>query len=244
MRVIFLGTGNAFGSGGRHPISILLENGPRAALLDCGPATLPALKARSLPTDHIEVVLISHHHGDHFSGIPFLLLDAVYECNRRGPLTIAGPPETEQKLEDLTRLLFPGLSSRERPFETHYIELQDGRAQIVGSLEVTPFRVRHFPQGVAFGYRVQWGDRVVVFSGDTEWTDALGRQSRGADLFICECSTFSDKVDYHMSYEELMAHRAQIEARRTVLVHAGEDVIACRSELELELVEEGQEIRL
>jgi ribonuclease BN (tRNA processing enzyme) len=104
--------------------------------------------------------------------------------------------------------------------------------------------VRHYPRGIAFGYRLQWEGRTIVYSGDTEWTDELAEYSRDADLFICECSSFEEKIEYHMSYRELEAHRANITARRSLLVHAGDDVLAHRRDMIFELAEEGLEVHL
>lgn len=244
MEVLFLGTGNAFGSGGRHPVSIWVRGERFQLLLDCGPSALPMLKRAGRSASEIDLVLVSHHHGDHFSGLPFLLLDYQYQGPRQRAFAIAGPPSTEEKVEQLTRLLFPSLQDRRRPYVLAYSELAEGEPEPFGPLSVTAFRARHYPQGVAFGYRLSLDGRTVVYSGDTEWTEELARQSEGADLFICECSSFERKIEYHLSYRELENRRHQIRARRTILIHAGEDVLARRSELAFELADDGQEIRL
>jgi ribonuclease BN (tRNA processing enzyme) len=242
--VTFLGTGNAFGSGGRHPVSLLLEGEGQAALLECGPATLAALKRSGRRPEAIELILVSHHHGDHFAGIPFLLLDYLHFSPGRRPLAIAGPPGTESKIEALAALLFPGMESKPRGFAVDYREMRAGEPVGFGPLEATAFRVSHFPQGVAFGYRVRLGGRTVVYSGDTEWTEELARQSADADLFICECSSFAEKLDFHLSHRDLESRRERIHARRTLLIHAGDDVLAERARLAFELAEEGMEVRL
>lgn len=244
MEIVFLGTGNAFGSGGRHPIAILVRGKDFDLLLDCGPAILPRLKQLGRTASAIDLVLISHHHGDHFAGVPFLLLEYQYEHPRRRPLTVAGPPGTGEKLKQLSQLLFPGLESKERQFDLSFWDVNDGERARWQNLTLGAFRVRHFPGAIAFGYRLELEGRTIVYSGDTEWTDELARQSDNADLFICECSSFEKKLDYHMSYRELEAHRDRLGARRTILLHAGEDVLARRSELAFELAEEGQEVHL
>ena len=243
--VLFLGTGNAFGSGGRNPVSIMVQGEDAGALLDCGPSALRMLKQLGRSAARIDFVFISHHHGDHFSGLPFLLLEFQHQEIRKRPLTVIGPRGTQQIIERVSSLLFPGLTEKPLGFELAYREIEPGETEQWGSLEATAFKVAHFPKGIALGYRLRVHERTVVYSGDTEWTDELGRQSQGADLFICECSSFEKKMDYHMSYRELEAHRTEIGAKRTLLLHADDDVLRRPSELVgFELAYDGQEVRL
>lgn len=244
MKITFLGTGDSFGSGGRHSISILARDQGFGILLDCGPGSLPMMKRVPCDPGSVDVVLISHHHGDHFAGVPFLLLEYQYQSPRRHRLAIAGPPGTADKIERLTRLLFPGLASEPRSYELDFPELRAEETMAFGAAEVTPFPARHLPRGIAFGFRLSMGGKTIVYSGDTEWTDDLALQSEGADLLICECSTFSDPVEFHMSHRELVARRDRIKAKRVLLIHAGEDVLARSRDLMFELAEDGQEVRL
>jgi ribonuclease BN (tRNA processing enzyme) len=244
LEILFLGTGNAFGSGGRNPISILIQTDDAGMLLDCGPSTLQMLKKLGRSPAGIDFVFISHHHGDHFSGLPFLMLEFQRERRQR-PLTIIGPPSTCSILERATAVLFPGLAEKAPGYELAYREMEPGETEQWGELHATAFKVAHFPRGIALGYRLRFHDRILVYSGDTEWTEELGRQSQGADLFICECSSFEEEIQHHMSYRELEAHRHEIGAKRTLLLHVGDDVLRHRSELVgFELADDGQEVRL
>lgn len=213
-------------------------------LLDCGPGSLPMMKRLGYSPSGVDVVLISHLHGDHFAGVPFLLLEFQYLSPRTQPLTIAGPPGTANKVKQLTKLLFPGLDPKPHTYDLRLLELESGQTEAFGPTQVTPFRVRHFPDGTAYGFRLHMDGRTLVYSGDTGWTNALARHSEGADLLICECSTFAEKTDYHMSHRELVQHHEQIRARRVMLIHAGDDVLARRWELMFDLAEEGQEVFL
>jgi ribonuclease BN (tRNA processing enzyme) len=227
MEVLFLGTGNAFASGERNAMAILVRASEFGVLLDCGPTTL---------------VLLSHHHGDHFAGVPFLLCHERYQSRRDKPLTILGPRGTVRVVEEANRLLFPGMEGFDFPVELR--DLEPGRGEVLGPASFRPFVVDHFPRGVAFGFRLEIEKRVVVFSGDTAWTDALVRETRGADLFVCECSSFETPFEKHMTNHDLSGHRDRIGARRTLLVHAGDDVIERRHELAFELAEDGMRVTL
>ena len=138
-------------------------------------------------------------------------------------------------------LFFPGI---EAPFPLEYRDLAPSEAFTLSTLRATPFEVEHYSRGVAFGYRVELSGKTVVFSGDTAWTDELVRQSSDADLFVCECSSFDEPIDKHMSHRDLEDHRARLTAKRTLLVHAGDDVLAHEPELVFELAHDGMEVTL
>jgi ribonuclease BN (tRNA processing enzyme) len=176
MEVLFLGTGNAFASGERNHMAILVRASEFGVLLDCGPTTLVALKKQSLGPADVDLVLLSHHHGDHFAGVPFLLCHERYQSRREKPLTILGPRGTVRVVQEANRLLFPGMERFDFPVELR--DLEPGRGEVLGPASFRPFAVDHFPRGVAFGFRLEIERRVVVFSGDTAWTDALVRETR------------------------------------------------------------------
>ena len=98
--VTFLGTGDAFSAGGRHMAAYLIESPEGSLLLDCGPTILASLNRHGLSAEPIDAVLLSHFHGDHFGGLPFLFLHYLYIEPRSRPLKIVGPPEVEDRVMD------------------------------------------------------------------------------------------------------------------------------------------------
>lgn len=96
--VTFAGSGDAFGSGGRYQACIYLQapGSPGPVLVDCGTTSLSALKRLGLDPGEIAAVFVSHLHGDHSGGLPFLILDGQFS-RRTKPLTIAGPPGTARR---------------------------------------------------------------------------------------------------------------------------------------------------
>ncbi len=114
----------------------------------------------------------------------------------------------------------------------------------LSGLELLAFPVEHYSRGTAFGYRVTAEGKTIVFSGDTAWTDILVEQTKGADLFICECSSFETPLEKHMSHRDLERNRDRLGARRTLLVHAGEDVLARQGELVFELAHDGMRLEI
>ena len=78
MKLTIVGCGDAFGSGGRYNTCFFLETAKANLLIDCGASALPALKARAIDLNRIDAIVLSHLHGDHYGGLPFLLLDAQF----------------------------------------------------------------------------------------------------------------------------------------------------------------------
>ena len=114
--VTFAGSGDAFGSGGRYQACIHLRpEGGRPLLLDCGATSLSALKRLGLDPGEVAAVVVSHLHGDHFGGLPFLILDGQFSRRSRS-LRVVGPPGTARRLTDAMECLFPGSSAVSRRF--------------------------------------------------------------------------------------------------------------------------------
>ena len=125
MQVQFLGSGDAFGSGGRLQTCIYVRDQDFAFLMDCGTSSLIGMRQLGIDPNAVDAILLTHLHGDHFGGVPFLLLDAQLISKRQLPLLIAGPRGLEQRIRDAQEVLFPGSSRVELPFEVRFIEFRD-----------------------------------------------------------------------------------------------------------------------
>ncbi len=243
-RLQVLGCGDAFSSGGRLHTCFLLGgetgDGPLPpALLDCGATSLAAMKGRGIEPATVRTILITHLHGDHFGGLPFLLSDAHYRARRTEPLTLAGPPTLADRLRQAQEALYPSSTRREPAFEVEIVELRERVPAEVNGLRVTPFEVVHPSGAPSHALRVEYGGRALAFSGDTEWTDALVDAAAGADLFICECNSYDRPIPNHLNYRELLARRRLFDCGRMLLTHLGDDMVARRG-LEIEALEEGR----
>jgi ribonuclease BN (tRNA processing enzyme) len=238
VRLTVLGSGDAFGSGGRLQTCLLVEADGHRVLVDCGATSLVALKRQGVDPATIEAVLISHLHGDHFGGLPFLLLDGQFRRGERA-LTIAGPPGIETRVREAMEVLFPGSSGVRRRFVTTFVEWTAGTAVEIAGARVTPHPVVHPSGAPPFALRVEAGGRVLAYSGDTEWTDTLLEAVRGADVFVCEAYTFERPIKYHLDYATLAAHRAHLDCRRLVLTHMSDDMLAHRAEVSVETAHDG-----
>jgi ribonuclease BN (tRNA processing enzyme) len=216
VRVTTVGSGDAFGSGGRFQTCIALGDPPHT-LVDCGATSLTALRQQGIDPNGIDTVVLTHLHGDHFGGLPFLVLDGQFR-RREQDLTVLGPPGTADRLATAMEALFPGSSSVRRRFEVHVREHVERRPARAGDVSVTPFEVRHAAGAPAFGVRVSRAGRTLAYSGDTEWTDALLDLADGADLLLAE--GYSPRpVRWHLDLDSLAAHRDRLGCRRLLLTH-------------------------
>ena len=234
-----LGTGDAFGSGGRLQAATLLRSPGAAVLVDCGPSTLAALRREALDPNTVDAVLLTHLHGDHFGGVPFLLMDAHYAAGRDRPLVIAGPPGVEQAVARALEVLFPGSGGLVPRFPVAYLEWSERQAAETGPARATPYLVRHSTNIPCYGLRVELNGRVLAFSGDTEWTDALVEISTGADLFLCECTGYDSAPPHHLDYVTLDAHRPALTCRRLLLTHMAAGMLARAASLPVETARDG-----
>jgi ribonuclease BN (tRNA processing enzyme) len=225
MQVQFIGCGDALGSGGRANTCFHVTGKQSNFLIDCGASSLPAMKRLGVAREPVDLILITHFHGDHFGGLPFFLLDAQF--SRRGrPLVIAGPAGIDTKLKILMEALFEHSSKTSQRFELSVEALAPGETRIFGEVKVTPFPVVHGESGGPFlAYRIEAEGRIIAYSADTEWTETLIPAARGADLFIAEAYYYDKIVKNHLSLTTLEAHLSEINAKKLVLTHMSEDML-------------------
>lgn len=243
--VEFIGSGDAFGSGGRFHACVLVHWAGAPFLLDCGASSPTRLQQRNLHLPDVGLVVVTHLHGDHFGGIPFLLLDATYNRHRTTPLVVAGPPGIAARVLEALEVLYPGTrSATEASVPMEFVEFDPGVAQAVGGVQVTALPVQHSSRQPCFGVRVEVDGRVIACSGDTEWTPSIVELARGADLFVCECVAFEREVPSHLSHAVLRAHAAELAAREIVLTHLGEEMIARQAESQWRCAYDGLRIEL
>ncbi len=243
LAVRFLGSGDAFGSGGRLQACISVRAADAHVLLDCGATSLVGLRRAGVDPGTVDAVLVSHLHGDHFAGIPFLVLDAQFS-HRRRPLLVVGPPGVQERVVQAMEVLFPGSAATRRDFELRFLELPERAPRAVGPFTVSAYPVAHASGAPAYGLRLARGNTTIAYSGDTEWTDSLVDLARETDLFLCEAYFFDKAVRNHLSYATLAAHRDELGCRRLVLVHPSADMLARRAEVGDEIAEDGQTLVL
>jgi ribonuclease BN (tRNA processing enzyme) len=244
MQLRFVGCGDALGSGGRFNTCFHVTGNSVNFLIDCGASSLPALKRLGVGREAIDLVLITHFHGDHFGGLPFLLLDAQF-TRRARPLVIAGPVGIEAKLANLMEALFEHSSKTKQRFDLSVAALEPEQSRTFGEVTVTPYPVVHGESGGPFlAYRIEAEGRVITYSADTEWTDTLIPAARGADLFIAEAYYYDKIVKNHLSLKTLEAHLPEINAKKLILTHMSDDMLGRLGELPHTAAHDGMIVEL
>ncbi|MGO9077730.1 MAG: MBL fold metallo-hydrolase [Streptosporangiaceae bacterium] len=242
MQVRFVGCGDAFGSGGRWQTCIRVAAGGKVVLVDCGATSVTALKAQGLDPSAVDAVVVSHLHGDHFGGLPFLILDGQFS-RRTQPLLVAGPPGTADRLTGAMETLFPGSAGVRRRFAVEVTELAaDGTPSLIGPVSVRGWEVDHASGAPSLAVSVTLSDDTFAYSGDTQWTPSLVRAARGAGLLAVEAYTFDRPVRYHLDYLTLRDHLPELAAERIVLTHMSEAMLGRLADADIPAAYDGMVI--
>ncbi len=231
MKLTIVGSGDAFGSGGRFNTCFWLETAKSTLVVDFGASALPALKAQALDPNRIDAIVLSHLHGDHFGGLPFLLIDGQLLARREKPLLIAGPPGTRARLDAALEVFFPRSSGSNWRFSWQVVEVVPGQPADVLGHTLLSAEVIHQSGAPSTALRLSDGEKIFAYSGDTEWTDALLPIAAEADLFVSECYAYAGKITGHMSWEILKARLADLRARLVMVTHMNPSVLARLDEI-------------
>jgi ribonuclease BN (tRNA processing enzyme) len=218
MEVTFLGSSNAFASEGRAFSSFIVD---RKYQFDAPPTLLPQLKRLEIPLDEIEVIFISHAHGDHFVGLPFLLLEYVYMTPRTKDLHIVGPPGCEEWLEDFSCRVYKNIA-QDAGYRRVYHDAISGTVQEAGGLEFTSFPMNHVKADglLAMGYRVRIGDKTISYTGDSMFCDEVVELGMDSDVYVVDCTYPDGGGPEHMGLEDIKVIRDRIAPEtQIVLTH-------------------------
>ena len=214
----FIGSGDAFGSGGRLQTCILVDAPGVRFAIDFGATSLAGLRKQGIDPNTIDAILLTHLHGDHCAGVPFLLLDAMLGAKRASPLTIIGPRDIQQ----LQATLFPGSSAMQPSFDLAYTEISPDTAATLSDPTITAIDARHTSQTNPLALRIDFGGKTMAFTGDGELTQKLIDFVAGVDLLVAECYFYSKSVKWHMNYPDI----SKLSAGNIVLTHMSEDMLA------------------
>lgn len=242
--VRFLGSGDAFGSGGRLQSCILIRSSEGRALIDCGETSLIGMKHCGFDSSMVGYIFISHLHGDHYGGLPSIIKEIQVLGNRKAPLVIAGPAGLESNVERLMELLFPGPEDPRKGFWPEFPVLSPGRQMKLGPFQVTAYPAVHSSMSNPLSLRIECCGRVIAYSGDTEWNDCLPEVSREADLFICETFEYKREAGNHLNLLTLLEHRHELSSKRIILTHLGESMIQRCGFIDFECAQDGMYIEL
>ena len=240
-----LGTGDAFASGGRAQAGYLLEANGKRILLEAGPGLLPEMKRHGIEADSLDAIIISHLHGDHFCGLPFLFLEFMWERPPKHPVIIAGPKNLEKRTWTLMRTMFSRFDLKQLQSKVKWVVLDPGKSVKIAGLKLSTIRSPHTTPDVSLSLKIVVNGKTFVFSGDTGWNDELVDFSAGANLLLCECTYFeSNHLRFHINYPELRRNLERFSVKRMILTHLGRETINHAPEIEIEMGFDGMKLEI
>lgn len=224
----FAGTGTAFHHDGRGSQCLLVE--PRSELpflVDAGPTAVCAMERFEWDFSRVGRLFVTHLHGDHTAGWPFVLLNLGMLQQRREAIDVFGPAGVRDHLEGLARLCYGDLLMPERlGFELRYHELAiaEARQVVTGGLRFDVAPLEHHPTSI--GYRFHLEDGSVAVTGDTRWCPALEELARESDLVVVECTSLEPTEQAHLSLREIREKVGRLGRGRLILTHLTDEVAA------------------
>ena len=245
MRVQFVGSGDAFGSGGRFNTCLHVIEGEMNFLIDCGASSLIAMKQLGIDRNAIDLIVLTHYHADHCGGVPFFILDAQFVTGRARPLTIAGPAPIEEWFLRLMETAFAGSAGSPKKFKVSLVELAPDHPWRFKNAEIRSVRVHHgVPPESYHGYRITIDGKVLAYSGDTEWTDSLIELGLDADLFVSEAYVYDKPVQSHLAYRQLVEKLPAIRPKRLIITHMSEDMLGHIDAIPHETAQDGLIVKI
>lgn len=222
-RLTLLGTGVPIPSPERFGPSTLIEAGGKRLLIDAGRGATIRLSQLGVPLGSIDALLLTHYHSDHTSGIPDLWLTGWLRSHfgtRQKPFRIIGPIGAKELMSNLERAYALDIKIRIEDeklppagIATDVTEFaNDGVVYDGGGVKVTAFEVDHGDViKPAYGYRVEYGGRVAVISGDTRYNENVIRHGNGADLLIHEVAIARPELLKEAYIQPIIAHHTTAE---------------------------------
>lgn len=232
MQLTVIGSGDAFGSGGRLQTSFHVRTEESTFLVDCGASTLIGMHRDGLDPSAVDTIYISHLHGDHFAGLVWWKIHAHHTVRRTRKLTIVGPVGIEQRLHDACEVLFPGSGKLTPRFPLEFIEFAAEQPIDIDGTRLTAYAGEHPSGALSASLRLERGGKILAFSGDTQWVDALLTCANAADLFITECYSYDEThIPYHLNWQVLSEKIDALGAKRTMLTHMNPNMLANREKV-------------
>ncbi len=259
--VVTVGTGSPAADIGRtQPCTAIIAGGD-LFLFDAGDGNAVAAQLQGLPISNLKAIFLTHLHSDHMGGIGSVASTTVI-YGRQNDLKVFGPRGTSEVIDGFNKAFSAdvrirqivgdaeGSLSNALPIASEIHINDDSRAKVLvyenaGGLKVYAFNVDHRPVVPAYGYRIEYGGRTVVISGDTTKSNNLTVHAQESDILVCEAysSYMMDKVfdaakkypqdpemgifkdhvakvtGYHMSTRQAVTTAAEAKTKHLILTH-------------------------
>ena len=227
-RVTLLGTGVPTPRPDRFGPSTLIEAGDQKLLIDAGRGATIRLYQLGVPIGRLDALLLTHFHSDHTSGVPDLWLTGWLHspfAARTKPFRVIGPAGARELMTNLERAYAADIRIRiadeKLPLQGVAVEVEefggDGVVYQKNGVTVTAFEVDHGDViKPAYGYRIDYGARSVVLSGDTRLNENVIKHGTGVDLLIHEVAMARPELMQEEYIQRIIAHHTTAREAGTV----------------------------
>ena len=230
-KVTLLGTGSPAPIMTRFGPGTLVQVNGQNLVFDAGRGVTQRLLQSKLKLGQVDALFLTHLHSDHVVGIPDLWLTGWLQAafgQRKGPFVVYGPTGTINLMEGLQKAYDWDIQTRIKdqklPKQAVSVEASEIREGVVyekDGVRVSAFEVNHGELiKPAFGYRIDYGGRSVVISGDTKFNENLIKHATGVDLLIHQVAAARPELLKIPVFKVIMAHHTSPEEAGEVFSRA------------------------
>ena len=216
MKICFLGVASSINANGIGS-SILIND---RVLIDAPPACNANLLKNNIDLNGISDIFISHLHGDHFIGLPFLLIEYML-LDRATPLNIYGDHRLEKTIFDLLVLAYPDINTKEQIKKSNYVfhNINEYSEINIEDISIAPFDTEHSPNSK--GFVIKENKKKILFSSDTGMFEGLAKKIEECDEIIIDGTTFDLNIPGHINYMQIKKLAYQFNEKKFFVVHRG-----------------------
>ncbi|MEM0371631.1 MAG: ribonuclease Z [Ignisphaera sp.] len=213
VRVIFLGVGGWISEPFLGYTSLIIESRDKRILIEAGEGVYRYLRQCGYDVTDIDLITITHKHGDHVLGIPTLILMALHKGRKE--IEIISIYDVIETL----KILLNSIGMEHLTDYVRFTEIRPGDSVHRYQFVLNFIEALHTVQAVSI--KVDVDGKCIAFSGDTIYNPLLIDFVKNCDVLIHEVSNYSDVArNYgHSSYRDAIYLASKADIKIFVPIH-------------------------